>query len=110
MKNRESNSKKPNCNNFNVLSLRDTLIQRSSKMQELFPWNKPEIWLFLPENNNYKVSSWGRVINLKSYGNKPRMLTCTLRQNKYPYLTISLHGRRKGLYMYKIVQRLFRLN
>jgi hypothetical protein len=67
----------------------------------------PECWKVFNENPQYKISNHGRVLNLKSYGNKPRYITPTLRFGKYLFVTIWLEGKRKTIRLEKLRQLLF---
>lgn len=42
-----------------------------------------------------------------SYGRKPRLLFPTIKNNRYPFLNITLNGKRKGLSFNKIVDEIF---
>ncbi len=107
MKRRNSECKKPSCNNFNHLPEREATIMRSKVLSELFIRSEIENWLPIKENPAYLISSWGRVQHLRSYGAKPRILCPTIRYNKYVTITISLNNKRKGLSLAKVVRQLF---
>lgn len=67
----------------------------------------PEFWVELKLNPQYLISNHGRVINLKSYGGKPRFITPSLRNNKYLFVTITWNNKRKTLSLNKIVKMNF---
>lgn len=108
MKTRNFEGKKPSCNNFNHLPIREAVLQRQLLMRTLFPQIDAEEWKPLPENRDYLLSNWGRVIHLKSYHGKQKMLTPTIRISKYPSITISTaQGKRKGISLLKFMELLF---
>lgn len=109
MKPRDSRGKTPGCNNFSNLPEREAAIFRIIKLREYFPRDSPEIWKELPLNSNYLFSSWGRIIHLKSYKGMKRELVPTIRMDKYPSVTITLAGKRKGFSLIKLVKQLFEI-
>lgn len=111
MKYRAKTHNKSVCNNFNDLGPREAVIKRAELLLKLFPRKQPEVWIPLPVNSSYEISSWGRVRHLKSYGGKPRILLCTIRYNKYPLFTITNQGKRIGISLRKFLcnNKYFRL-
>lgn len=110
MKPRDSRGKTAGCNNFSHLPEREAIIMRAKVLNELFVRSEIETWLPFEENPDYWISSWGRVKHLSSYGGKIRYLTPTIRLNKYPYITISLNGKRKGFSISSLTRYYFSFN
>ena len=96
-----------NCNNFNDLSIREACLQRQKVIIKLFPESGSEEWKPIFLNENFLVSNHGKVKHLFSYGGKPRILYPTIRNNKYPYVTITVSGKRKGIALRKLVMDAF---
>lgn len=63
---------------------------------------QPEIWLGLKQNPQYRISNHGRVINLKSYGSKPRVVVPTLRNGKDLFISIKVGESRKTYSLNKL--------
>lgn len=67
----------------------------------------PEYWKALDENPDYLLSNHGRVKHLNSYRKLPRILTPTLRMNRYPYVSISIGTKRKTQSLNKLHRTYF---
>lgn len=102
-KHRENSHKKPNCNNFNDVGYRESVVKRAQFILSLFPRCEPEKWISLDLNADYEVSSWGRVKHLKSWNGKSRIIQCTIKYNKYPFFTITFENKRKGISLVKFI-------
>lgn len=66
--------------------------------------DSPEYWVEMNENPQYLISNHGRVKNLKSYGGKPRILTPTLRNNKYLFVSIFNNEKRISVSLTKLMR------
>jgi hypothetical protein len=109
MKNKEQtkDKKKSTCNNLISISPRANLVYRQMLMSDYFTREVIEQWKALPICEEYHISSWGRVIHLKSYKGKKRELVSTFKMGKYPFVTITLNGKRKGFSLRKMVGLVF---
>lgn len=97
------------CNKLQNFSTREATLGRLKLFREYFPREFPEVWKALPINVEYQISSWGRIIHLKSYRGKKRELVPTMKMEKYPFITITLNGKRKGISLRKLVKLMFDL-
>lgn len=95
------------CNKLKVISHRNEIINRYLIMQECFPKNAEEKWSALPCCEDYLISTWGKIVHLKSYQGKKRELVPSFKMNRYPFITISLNGKRVGFSLTKLVKLLF---
>jgi len=74
----------------------------------LLPHEKQqEFWLPIPGNENYLISSVGRIKSKSSYAGKWRLLVPTVRDNKYLYITLSVNGKRKGFALDRLMTASF---
>jgi hypothetical protein len=85
-----------NCRNVNENSIRIAYIKLIEQMNSLRK-TETEEWYFIPGQNNYLISSWCRLKNMKSYGGKPRILAPSFKNYKYLYYTITKSGKRESL-------------
>lgn len=74
------------CNNFGEFQPRQALIYYYDCYKYCIVENAE--WMAIPGFFGYEISSAGQVRNLNSYGGKARILTPTLRFNKYFYVTL----------------------
>jgi hypothetical protein len=88
--------KKNNCRKNADISYREIQIKRLELMQS-FVTEEPETWHPLDANPDYLVSNHGRLMNLKSYRGRSKILCPSIKMEKYLYYTISSEGIRKGI-------------
>ena len=100
---------KSSCNKLVAIPPREATISKIIQLREYFPREYPEVWKALPINVEYQISSWGRIIHLKSYRGKKRELVPSMKMEKYPFITITLNGKRKGISLRKLVKLMFDL-
>lgn len=90
------------CSNYNV-DPRTYLIKLRAALDRMKS-DSPETWIELKENPQYLISNHGRVKNMKSYGAKPRILTPTLRNNKYLFVSIFYNNKRISVSLTKLIR------
>lgn len=95
--------KKNSCRTIQEISYRELQIKRLELMHT-FITKEPEVWFPLQLNPNYLFSNHCRVINLKSYYGKHRIISPSLKYGKYLYYTITVNGTRYSLSMHRILQ------
>src|SRR4051812_6438089 len=96
------NNKNMNCNNFQHLGPRESLLEFYKCYS--YSINPNAEWRQIPGFPNYSVSSCGLVLNNYSYGGKSRIVVPTLRNNTYFYVTIySDDGKRIGVPVDRLV-------
>lgn len=98
--------KKGICSKMGNSTPREQLIAKMNAIKRLIS-EKTEEWVPLVENSQYLISNHGRVKNLKSFGQKPRILTLSIRLNKYLYVTISVGNKRKTVSINKLLLKYF---
>jgi NUMOD4 motif len=69
--------------------------------------DSPECWIELKDNPQYLISNHGRVVNLKSYFGRPRILTPTLRCDKYLFVTLTINQKRKTISLSRLKEIAF---
>lgn len=70
--------------------------------------DSPEYWKVFDDNPQYLISNHGRVKNLKSYSNKPRLIVPTLRMGKYLFISLTINKRRKTYSLQKLLSTNFK--
>jgi len=95
--------KKNSCRNNLLLTYRELQIKRLELMQA-FITEEPEKWYPLDVNPDYMVSNHGRLMSLKSYGGRKKVLCPSLKYQAYLYYTITENGQRRGISVSKLLK------
>lgn len=87
--------------NHSIVDPRNYLIKLKEAIDKL-KMDSSEYWKELVQNPQYLISNHGRIKNLKSYGNKPRIIVPTLRNGKYLFISINVGESRKTYSLNKL--------
>lgn len=72
-----------------------------------YTWDDPELWSELPQYPNYRISTWGRICNVKS----GFLLRTHAYSEDYPLkVCLSSHGERKDRLVHRLVAETFLSN
>ena len=87
--------------NFSHLSPREALIS----MYQYLSFSLQEVreWKIIPGYPNYEINSAGKIRSNHSYGGRARILSPTLRNNRYFYVSLSAEGNRVGFPVDKLM-------